>query len=171
MKKKPGKKRREKLQKKVDKTHGLRNYHDDDVEVRKGKYGLGVYAARQFLPGEFVFEVTGQLLPHENYNGSDYVMELNEQWYLEPTTPAAFLNHSCSPNSELVQLTKHSLGLVAVCNIEPESEIVFDYQWEPHEGTPQCRCGALNCRGWVVAADSVHKMTKSKKKARKKTKM
>ncbi|GAA5508985.1 SET domain-containing protein [Novipirellula caenicola] len=168
MKKKSAKKRREKLQKKVDELHGYRCYHDDDVEVRKGKYGLGVYAVRQFLPGELVFEVTGQLLSHENYHGSNYVMELNENWYLEPTIPAAFLNHSCSPNSELVQLTKYSLGLVAICNIEPESEIVFDYQWEPHEGTPQCRCGALNCRGWVVAAHAVHKMGKPNKKEKKK---
>ena len=54
------KRRRKKLQSKVDKHYGYREYFDDDVEVRTSKHGKGVFAARQFLPGELVMEITGQ---------------------------------------------------------------------------------------------------------------
>ena len=162
------KKRRKKLQAKLDSYYGYRQYSDDDVEVRDSKRrGSGVFAMRQFLPGELILEVRGQLLRKKRYAGSTYVMELDEKWYLEPSIPAAFLNHSCNPNAELVQLTKHTLAIVALVNIEPESEITFDYQWEAADWLPRCGCGAPNCRGWVVEAGGIKKMQKYAKKAKK----
>lgn len=155
-----GKQRRKKLQTKVDNDYGYRSYYDDDVEVQRGKCGSGVYAVRQFLPGELVIEIVGQLLPRKGYDGSQFVMELDDQWYLEPRIPAAFLNHSCSPNCELLQITKYTLGLIAVCNIEQGTEITFDYRWPAVEWIPRCQCGAPNCRGWVVEESAVKKMEK-----------
>lgn len=159
-----GKRRRRKLQSRVDREYGYRAYGDDDVQVEQGKCGSGVHAVRQFLPGELVMEISGQLLPIKSYDGSSFVMELDDKWYLEPTIPAAFLNHSCSPNAELLQLTKYTLGLIALCNIEAESEITFDYQWPALDWIPQCQCGAPNCRGWVVGKDAVKKMAKIAKR-------
>jgi len=168
------KQRRKKLQALVDRDFYYRSYYDDDVEVQStGKCGHGVYAARQFLPGELVMEVTGQLIPKKAYEGSEYVMDLDEKWYLEPSAPGAFMNHSCSPNCELVQLTEFSLGVVAICNIEAESQVTFDYAWEAFDWNPECQCGARNCRGWVVAEDEVKKMkrlAKGRKKGKDKKK-
>ncbi len=160
-----GKRRRKKLQSKVDREYGYRRYHDPDVEVREGKCGSGVYASRQFLPGELVMEITGQLLPQKTYDGSSFVMELDNRWCMEPAIPAAFLNHSCSPNTELLQVTKYTLGLLALCNIEPGTEITFDYQWPARDWIPRCQCGAPNCRGWVVGKQAVKKMEKIAKRA------
>jgi len=164
------KQRRKKLQAVVDKDYWYRSYSDDDIEVRHtGKCGYGVYAARQFLPGELVTEITGQLISKKDYEGSEFVMDLDEDWYLEPATPGAFLNHSCSPNCELVQLTDFSLGVVAICNVEPETQLTFDYAWEAFDWNPRCQCGARNCRGWVVAAEEIKKMRRlAKSKAGKK---
>ncbi|TWU35169.1 SET domain-containing protein [Novipirellula artificiosorum] len=164
------KKRRKKLQAILDKNHGYRDYHDNDVAVGKiGKYGSGVFAQRQFLPGELVIEVHGQLLSQKNYDGSSYVMEVNKDWFLEPAIPAAFLNHSCDPNCELVHLTKWTMGLVAICNIEAETQITFDYRWTAFEGVPKCQCGSPVCRGWVVAAEDVKKMERIAKRKKKKS--
>ncbi|QEG42041.1 SET domain-containing protein [Roseimaritima ulvae] len=163
------KKRRAKLQAKLDKHHGYRHYEDDDIAVKEIKgCGLGVFAQRQFLPAELVIEIHGQLLRHDQYEGSTYVMEMDEQWYMEPAVPAAFLNHSCSPNCELVQLTKYTMGLVAICNVEPESQLTFDYGWQADDWIPECRCGAKNCRGWVVEKSQVKKMREFAKKREKK---
>ena len=163
------KRRRKKLQSKLDKEYRYRDYSDSDVEVLTTKCGKGVFAARQFLPGELVMEITGQLHSRRKYEGSCYVMELDDEWSLEPTIPAAYLNHSCSPNCELLQLTKYSMGLLALCNIEPGTEVTFDYQWDAFDWTPRCKCGAPNCRGWVVAKEAVKKMEKlAKKQDRKK---
>jgi len=161
------KRRRKKLQKRLDEDYGYRQYHDDDVEIRQSKCGSGVFAVRRFLPGELVMEVTGQLIRAKDYEGSDFVMELDGKWCLEPAIPAAYLNHSCSPNTELLQLTRHSLGLLALCNIESGTEITFDYQWPALEWIPKCQCGAPNCRGWVVAKEEVKSMRKLAKRARK----
>ncbi len=160
------KKRRKMLQKKIEDEFGYRRYSDRDIEVidRGGSAGCGVFAARQFLPGELVLEVRGQLLSQKDYEGSTYVMELDEKLYLEPAVPAAFVNHSCSPNTELIKITKYTLGFITFCNIEAESEITFDYQWEAADWIPKCNCGAPNCRGWVVGADQVKKMEKIVKK-------
>ena len=163
------KKRRVKLQRKVDKRNGYRSYCDKDVEVRNGgPCGHGMYAVRQFLPGELVVEIGGQLHSQKEYDCSRYVMELDKKWYLEPDIPGAFANHSCNPNSELIQLTKHTMGLVAICNIEPGTEICYDYQWPAVDWIPQCHCGAPNCRGWVVAAEEAEKMQRIARRAKSK---
>ena len=159
------KRRRKKLQSRIDKEYGYREYSDRDVEVKTTSCGKGVFAARRFLPGVLVMEITGQLHSKRAYEGSDYVMEISGDWLLEPTIPAAYLNHSCNPNCELLQLTKYSLGLLALCNIEPGTELTFDYQWEALDWIPRCQCGAPNCRGWVVAKDAVKKMEKLAKKS------
>lgn len=158
------KRRRKKLQRKLDVDYGYRDYRDRDVEVRKGACGYGVFASRQFLPGELIIEITGQLIRHETYDGSSFVMELDGDWCMEPQIPAAFLNHSCSPNAELLQVTKYSLALLALCNIEPGSEITFDYQWPALEWIPECLCGAPVCRGWVVDKNEVKAMQKIAKR-------
>ncbi|TWT80055.1 SET domain protein [Planctomycetes bacterium CA13] len=156
-----GKRRRKKLQNRVDEKLGYRSYHDGDVAVKStGADSLGIYAVRQFTPGELVMEIRGQVLAKASYEGSTYVMELDDDWYLEPAIPASFLNHSCNPNSELVQLSKLTMGLVAICNIEEGSQITFDYCWPALKWIPRCECGSPNCRGWVVAQDEVEKMKK-----------
>ncbi|MCS7468898.1 SET domain-containing protein [Stieleria sp. ICT_E10.1] len=165
------KKRRKKLQSAVDQDYGYRQYEDRDVYVydHGGKLGCGVFASRQFLPGELVIEIKGQLIPANEYDGSTYAMHLEDDWYLEPTIPGAFINHSCSPNCDLVQVTDTTNGLIARCNIEPGTEICFDYQWEAQHWIPRCQCGSRDCRGWVVGKDEVKKMKKlaaRKKKAK-----
>ncbi len=162
-----GKRRRKKLQIKVDNDYGYRRYYDDDVEVKKSRCGNGVFAARQFFPGELVIEIHGQLLRKKSYEGSQFVMELDDTWFLEPTIPAAYLNHSCSPNCELLQITKYTLGLISICNIEQGTEINFDYRWPALDWIPPCQCGAPNCRGWVVDKRFVKKMAKISKRAEK----
>ncbi|MEO1618419.1 MAG: SET domain-containing protein-lysine N-methyltransferase [Planctomycetota bacterium] len=153
-------KRRKKLQASVERYYGYRQYQDRDVYVHDhgGKLGRGVIANRQFLPGELVIEITGQIIAAKDYDGSSYAMHLEDDWYLEPTIPGAFINHSCNPNCDMVQLTDTSNGLIATCNIEAGTELCFDYQWEAQWWIPKCQCGARNCRGWVVAEGDVKKM-------------
>ncbi len=162
-----GKRRRKKLQTKIDNEYGYRRYRDDDVEVKKARCGAGVWARRQFFPGELVLEIRGQLIRRDQYDGSQFVMELDDVWNLEPTIPAAYLNHSCSPNCELLQITKFTLGLISICNIERGTEISFDYRWPAVDWIPRCRCGAPNCRGWVVDKQAVKKMGKMAKRIEK----
>ena len=160
------KRRRKKLQAKIDREYDYRTYCDRDVYVEEsGPSGRGLFANRQFFPGELVIEVKGKLLLQKEYGASRYVMELSRKWYLEPDIPGAFANHSCNPNCELIQLTEYSMGVVAICNIEAGIEICYDYQWPALKWIPRCNCGAPTCRGWVVAEEEVPKMRKLAKKS------
>ncbi|TWU45721.1 SET domain protein [Novipirellula aureliae] len=163
--------RRKKLQAKLDQDYDYRNYEDDDIIVKSGgPAGRGVFAQRQFTPGELIVEIKGQVHRKSAYEGSTYVMDLSEKWLLEPAIPGAFVNHSCNPNAELIVATKKSMALIAICNIEEGSQITFDYGWMAADWIPKCHCGAPNCRGWVVDQDEVEKMKKFEKKKKKKKK-
>ena len=98
-------------------------------------------------------------------------MGISKKWILEPDIPGSFANHSCNPNCELIQISRQTMALVAICDIEPGTEICFDYAWPARDWIPKCRCGAPNCRGWVVQAEDVKKMSKlSRKRQQKKRK-
>ena len=159
------KSRRKELQAIIDRDYDYRTYSDDDVVVAEvGKHGRGLFANRQFLPGELVIEISGQVLRQDEYGASTYVMELSKKLYLEPGIPGAFANHSCNPNCELIRLTKYTMGLVAICNLEAGTEICYDYQWPALDWIPRCCCDSPTCRGWVVAEKEVSKMKKLAKR-------
>jgi len=95
-------------------------------------------------------------------------MDLGGGKMLEPGIPACFANHSCNPNCELTQLEvgkETVLVMVALCNIEPDTELVYDYQWDAGDHVLACHCGAADCRGWIVEAGQLEKQKKLIRKA------
>lgn len=145
-------KRVTRIQKRLDRKPAYRGYYDGALEVRAvPDCGRGVFAVRPFEPGELVLEITGQYHSRATYAGSRYAIEVSRKWLIEPGIPAAFVNHSCNPNTELVPLSKRCLVLVALCCIQPGTQVSFDYAWPASRSAPRCLCGAWNCRGWVVA--------------------
>lgn len=157
------KKLRTKLQKIVDRDYDYRNYADEDVYLAEapGKQH-GMFAVRQFVPGEVITVIEGQRVRVKDYAGSNYVMSLSDKWMLEPYSPWAISNHSCNPNAELVGIKDKHLVLVAKCNIEEDQEITYDYGWKAAKWIPKCHCNSHNCRGWIVAEDQVEAMKKLK---------
>ena len=103
--------------------------NQEDFEVRDlgpGK-GVGLFAARKFVAGEFVYRL-------------DY-------WSSE-RTPMHLTNHSCDPNAGFDEGGR----LVARRDIEPGDEISYDYTAHPVPASPwnfRCVCGAEKCRGWI----------------------
>ncbi|EPX73459.1 histone H3 methyltransferase Clr4 [Schizosaccharomyces octosporus yFS286] len=82
-----------------------------------------------------------------------------------------FFNHSCSPNLAIYSVirnhgfrTIYDLAFFAIKDIEPLEELTFDYagvrdntsqstqqsqQTRSSKIRRKCKCGALNCRGWL----------------------
>ncbi|WBW75064.1 histone lysine H3-K9 methyltransferase Clr4 [Schizosaccharomyces osmophilus] len=82
-----------------------------------------------------------------------------------------FFNHSCSPNLAIYSVirnhgfrTIYDLAFFAIKDIEPLEELTFDYagvrdnslqssqqcqQMRSFKIRRKCKCGALNCRGWL----------------------
>ena len=92
----------------------------------------------------------------------DYGLQIDEEFVINAFDQEApeleeafFFNHSCSPNAGI----KGQIFLVAMKDIEPDQEVVFDYAMCLHvvEGLPsyrlQCLCGAANCRKVITDGD------------------
>ena len=74
----------------------------------------------------------------------EYTIQIGIDQYVDPYSPARYLNHSCAPNAGFVD----EIRLIALRQILPGEEIRFDYSttmleryWEL-----DCECGAGNCR-------------------------
>ena len=97
-----------------------------------------------------------------------YVMELSAGRLLDPAPPLRFMNHSCDPNCEIfywetepeggTNLEEDRLWLQTIRPVEPGEEILIDYSW-PADAAIPCRCGATNCRGWIVDPAELHLLT------------
>ncbi len=126
--------------------------------------GKGVFACRSFPAEAVVAEVLGQVIDDPDY-GSDYCIDLGGSVSLEPAEPFRFLNHSCSPNCEFVMWDdsdEASMGtrvwLSAIRPIAVAEQLTIDYAWSADVAIP-CRCQSQNCRGWIVNAAELDKLS------------
>ena len=131
--------------------------------VRTGEthVGRGVFARRRLAAGFIVGEIQGRVLDRHPEDSS-YVMELAGEKLLDPAPPLRFVNHSCDPNCELFywveddpRIQDERLWLQTIRMIEPGEELLIDYSW-PADAAIPCRCGAANCRGWIVDPADLH---------------
>jgi len=70
---------------------------------------------------------------------------------------ARFLNHSCAPNCDAV-IEHGRIWIETIHDIEPGEELVYDYAYvlaERHTPAAKrrfpCFCGAITCRGTILA--------------------
>ena len=124
--------------------------------------GRGVFARRHYAAGEVIGEIQGTVMEGTDY-ASAYCYSMGDHRTLEPDAPFRFLNHSCLPNSRFEWYdvespeggaTERRVFVLALDAIRPGEEFTIDYRWPPQMAIP-CRCGAANCRGWVIDLDDL----------------
>ncbi len=125
------------------------------VEIRRCRFGKGVFVRRRFRRYEIIGQVQGSLLRERDGSGY-HLIDVGSGLCLDPDPPFRFLNHSCRPNAELVM---HSAGaglpmeivvVVALRNVRVGEQVLIDYAWDADVWHP-CRCGEDGCRGWIVS--------------------
>lgn len=129
------------------------NPTDDDIEVQRSPIsGLGIFATRDFEPGEVVLlwnteklvrrEDLEQVPPEERH----YLLDYDADHYFIVQPPQRYINHSCDANTTMGHLCD-----IAVRKIQEGEEITSDYgQFSLVPFT--CCCGAKNCRGKITVA-------------------
>ena len=137
------------------------------VRIGETHVGRGVFARRRIPAGVVLGEILGTVLDDYPEDPS-YVMELSAGRLLDPAPPLRFMNHSCDPNCEIfywetepeggANLEEDRLWLQTIRPLEPGEEILIDYSW-PADAAIPCRCGAANCRGWIVDPAELHLLT------------
>ena len=124
---------------------------NDEVEVRPSRvHGRGLYALRDFRPGEVVLRWD---VSHKISNDAVKLLPEDERRYTHPFSeyesiivqpPERFVNHSCDNNTVVVNFSD-----VAIASITRDDEITSDYNSDGSGVSFECSCGSPNCRGIV----------------------
>lgn len=135
-------------------------------------HGRGIVAARTLKQGERIIEYKGELIswkeadrrpsadpndPHHTFlfalSDGKRVIDANVDG-----NAARWINHSCNPNCETEETDDGRVFIQAIRDIRRGEELNYDYGLILDERiTPtlkkqhECRCGAKNCRGTMLA--------------------
>ena len=114
------------------------------VAVRKDQTGEGLYAVRNFAPGDVVVDFGDATRQSER---DRYTVEHPAGFHIRHPVLARCA-HSCDPNCGI---SFERMALVALRPIAAGEAIAFDYRTtESVIGHPfACLCGETNCRGWI----------------------
>lgn len=121
------------------------------VYVQECALGQGLFAGRNFSPGEEILQFAGPVISlAETIAMGDREanpLQIRIDKYIDLEEPGVFLNHICEPNAGIVSLRT----LIALSGIKAGAEVRFDYSTTMDENrwTMICLCGAKNCRGLV----------------------
>ncbi len=139
------------------------------IEVKQSPiHGYGCFAAKDIPKESRILEYVGEkitkaesnrrgLLQEEkaqkNGDGLVYIFELNKRYDIDGNVPenmARYVNHSCEPNCEAVNI-RGRIWYVALRHIEEGEEIYIDYGYDmEHFMDHPCHCGAPSCVGYIV---------------------
>lgn len=83
-----------------------------------------------------------------------YIFDLNKRYDLDgdiPHNPAKYINHSCEPNCEAINL-RGRIWIIAKKAIKIGEELAFNYNyaWDQCLEHP-CYCQKASCLGYIVA--------------------
>ncbi len=118
----------------------------EDVRiVTSGRKGRAVIALRRFCLAELV--VIGRAvsaLPERT------IHSFQKDWdtHVELDAPARFMNHSCQPNTGVVDNSQDGYDFVALQEIQPGDELTWDYETTEYVSiaVPRCLCATEDCR-------------------------
>lgn len=138
--------------------------------VDSGIHGKGIVATQPIRKGQRLIEYVGDRITNaeadrrypfdESKPQHTFLFAVNSRTIIDAArggNASRFINHSCDPNCEAV-IERGRVFIEATRDIEPGEELGYDYWFvleEPHNAANkklyECRCGAKNCRGTMLA--------------------
>lgn len=143
-----------------------------------GVHGRGLFARRDIRKGERIIEYVGEKVGKREgtrrteaqwAKGRIYTFELNKRYDIDGAVrwnTARLANHSCAPNAES-EIVRGRIWVQARRHIRKGEEITYDYNFPVEEDLLVCRCGARNCRGYVVGSEYGRELAAWKRRHRK----
>ena len=136
----------------------------------------GLYASKDIKPGTKIIDYIGKLITKKEAqkntkfdNSKDiYLFNINEKYDLDGDfkwNTARLINHSCNPNCE-VEGEGLKLWISSIREIKKDEELTYDYGFGYDEDYKQfpCKCGSINCAGYIVRQGSRWRINKKFKK-------
>jgi len=128
--------------------------------------GKGIFAKRPISKGIYLLKYTGEFISKEKSakeleNGNEYVFTLNDKHDIDGSVDwniTRFVNHSCSPNCEAINVDDE-IWIASIKEINEGEELTFNYGYplEEYKNNP-CNCGSENCLGYIVANEDLEKL-------------
>ncbi|MFL5577286.1 MAG: SET domain-containing protein [Gemmatimonadaceae bacterium] len=152
-------------------------------EVRRSAIqGRGAFATRRIRAGQRVIEYVGERISRDEgdrrYDDEHmgrhhtFLFALEDGSVIDAAiggNESRFLNHSCDPNCQAIE-EDGRIFIEAIRNIQPGTELVYDYAYERTDDHTEedellyvCRCGADNCRGSILAPRKPRSSAKKKR--------
>lgn len=122
----------------------------ENVEVKRGAHGLGLFATGPVKKGQVVAEYWGPVVTDDELKSSrgKYFFELENELAIDGKdrkNVARYINHSCRPNCEPEEKVRQKrIFIVARRNIKAGEEFGYNYgkeYWDEHIKPIGCRCG------------------------------
>lgn len=141
------------------------------IEVKGSKiHNKGIFAKKDIPKGTEIIQYGGEKISkkeaskriYQAYDaaekdpskGESYIFDLDKKFDIDGDFSwniGKYINHSCEPNSELVDIDGE-IWFVALKDIRKGEEITTNYEYdlEVAEDFP-CKCGSKNCVGYIVS--------------------
>jgi len=137
--------------------------------IKLNSLGKSVYAAKKFSKGSVILKFGGEIVSEEAIkeklgSRTDYYLQVSHERYLGPSGEADdYVNHSCNPNSGLV-FDGRNIILVAIKNIDPDTEITWDYSTSSFNTSwkMKCSCNDPLCRQEITGFEHLDKKIQAK---------
>ncbi|KYQ92214.1 SET domain-containing protein [Tieghemostelium lacteum] len=130
-----------------------------------GPKGWGLKTKQPIKKDQFVVEYCGEVISKntcmDRMTAAEnekffYFLTLDSKECIDATNKgniSRFINHSCDPNCRTQKWTvkgEMKIGIFAIKDIAPGTEITFDYNFERFGAAKQpCYCESYNCRGFL----------------------
>ena len=139
--------------------------HNDSLTIKDtGKYGKGIFAAKNIKKGEVLHVLSGKRLDvvdvvkivNAEKENIDDPFQIGRRTYLDLNNFSRLFNHSCDPTAGI----RKNSELFALRDIKKGEQITFDYSLTiaPTEWEMSCKCGSSICRKIIGDIISVPKM-------------
>lgn len=120
--------------------------------------GKGLFAAQEIKKGTRIIRYIGSKIPKGESverlaQGNAYIFSFNDRYDIDGKTlknKARYINHSCDPNCDVL-ITKRSIWIIALRNIQEGEELSYNYGLTARQYT--CTCGAKKCCGYILAEE------------------
>lgn len=131
------------------------------IQLKKSRItGTGAFAIKSIPPKRKIGNMTGQIISYKEaqkrvkkqkgkplfmveFDTDDIAMDVSVNG-----NELRFINHSCNPNTYM-RRAYLKVEYYTLRKIKKDEELTCDYGETHHEGTLSCKCGAVNCRGFI----------------------
>jgi hypothetical protein len=127
------------------------------IKLKMNIFGKSIYSKVKILKGTVVCQFSGKTIDYKTTltlgNKESFAFQVSSGHYLFLDAPARFFNHSCEPNCGV----NGRLELIALCDIEPNEELKYDYSTTMMERhwTMECKCNSDKCRKLIADFDKL----------------